>query len=59
MYQYVNSLPDNALLLFQNPDSGKAFNFYSIHYRCEAMSTYPRTYDMLHADSIFTLYKDR
>ncbi|KAJ1693439.1 hypothetical protein LUZ63_010137 [Rhynchospora breviuscula] len=26
---------------------------------CEAMSTYPRTYDLLHADSIFTLYKDR
>ncbi|KAM1183655.1 hypothetical protein COP2_001963 [Malus domestica] len=26
---------------------------------CEAMSTYPRTYDFLHADSVFTLYKDR
>ncbi|WOL06268.1 putative methyltransferase PMT15 [Canna indica] len=26
---------------------------------CEAMSTYPRTYDLLHADSVFTLYKDR
>ncbi|KAF3788497.1 putative methyltransferase [Nymphaea thermarum] len=26
---------------------------------CEAVSTYPRTYDLLHADSIFTLYKDR
>ncbi|KAI0499867.1 hypothetical protein KFK09_018075 [Dendrobium nobile] len=26
---------------------------------CEAMSTYPRTYDLLHADSLFTLYKDR
>ncbi|XP_073030028.1 probable methyltransferase PMT15 [Primulina eburnea] len=26
---------------------------------CEAMSTYPRTYDFIHADSIFTLYKDR
>ncbi|XP_031116345.1 probable methyltransferase PMT15 [Ipomoea triloba] len=26
---------------------------------CEAMSTYPRTYDLIHADSIFTLYKDR
>ncbi|MFQ6619965.1 hypothetical protein Gotur_000611 [Gossypium turneri] len=27
--------------------------------RCEAMSTYPRTYDFIHADSIFSLYKDR
>ncbi|KAK6135308.1 hypothetical protein DH2020_030950 [Rehmannia glutinosa] len=27
--------------------------------RCEAMSTYPRTYDLIHADSVFTLYKDR
>lgn len=26
---------------------------------CEAMSTYPRTYDLIHGDSIFTLYKDR
>lgn len=23
------------------------------------MSTYPRTYDLIHADSIFTLYKER
>lgn len=26
---------------------------------CEALSTYPRTYDLLHADWVFTLYKDR
>ncbi|XP_058086720.1 probable methyltransferase PMT16 [Magnolia sinica] len=26
---------------------------------CEAMSTYPRTYDLLHADSVFSLYQDR
>uniref|UniRef100_A0A1J3D9R8 Methyltransferase n=1 Tax=Noccaea caerulescens TaxID=107243 RepID=A0A1J3D9R8_NOCCA len=26
---------------------------------CEAMSTYPRTYDFVHADSVFSLYKDR
>ncbi|KAJ8748902.1 hypothetical protein K2173_013335 [Erythroxylum novogranatense] len=26
---------------------------------CEAMSTYPRTYDFIHADSIFSLYQDR
>ncbi|XP_068634145.1 probable methyltransferase PMT16 [Aristolochia californica] len=26
---------------------------------CEAMSTYPRTYDLLHADSLFILYDGR
>ncbi|KAJ6710069.1 METHYLTRANSFERASE PMT15-RELATED [Salix koriyanagi] len=26
---------------------------------CEAMSTYPRTYDFVHADSLFSLYKNR
>ncbi|XP_050238882.1 probable methyltransferase PMT16 isoform X2 [Mercurialis annua] len=26
---------------------------------CEAMSTYPRTYDLIHADSVFSLYTDR
>ncbi|KAF5743555.1 methyltransferase PMT15 isoform X1 [Tripterygium wilfordii] len=26
---------------------------------CEAMSTYPRTYDLIHADSVFSLYEDR
>ncbi|KAA8520578.1 hypothetical protein F0562_014834 [Nyssa sinensis] len=26
---------------------------------CEAMSTYPRTYDFIHADSVFSIYKDR
>ncbi|KAI3932176.1 hypothetical protein MKW92_038433 [Papaver armeniacum] len=24
---------------------------------CEAMSSYPRSYDLIHADSILTLYK--
>ncbi|OIT08785.1 putative methyltransferase pmt15, partial [Nicotiana attenuata] len=28
-------------------------------FRCEAMSTYPRTYDFIHADSVFSLYQDR
>lgn len=27
--------------------------------RCESMSTYPRTYDFIHSDSVFSLYKDR
>ncbi|PKI48840.1 hypothetical protein CRG98_030778 [Punica granatum] len=26
---------------------------------CEAMSTYPRTYDFIHAHAVFSLYKDR
>ncbi|KAH8516757.1 hypothetical protein H0E87_004926 [Populus deltoides] len=26
---------------------------------CEAMSTYPRTYDFIHADSLFSLYENR
>ncbi|XP_047306308.1 probable methyltransferase PMT15 [Impatiens glandulifera] len=26
---------------------------------CEAMSTYPRTYDLIHSDGIFTLYNNR
>ncbi|EMS59429.1 putative methyltransferase PMT17 [Triticum urartu] len=26
---------------------------------CEGTSTYPRTYDLIHADSVFTLYKSR
>ncbi|XP_052169595.1 probable methyltransferase PMT18 [Oryza glaberrima] len=26
---------------------------------CEAFSTYPRTYDLLHADNLFSIYQDR
>lgn len=26
---------------------------------CEAFSTYPRTYDLIHADGLFSLYQDR
>ncbi|KAL1357534.1 hypothetical protein HN51_009425 [Arachis hypogaea] len=29
------------------------------HNWCEAMSTYPRTYDLIHADSVFSLYNQR
>ncbi|CAA6656316.1 unnamed protein product [Spirodela intermedia] len=29
------------------------------HDWCEAMSTYPRSYDLLHAGSVFTLYRTR
>ncbi|XP_047340678.1 probable methyltransferase PMT17 [Impatiens glandulifera] len=29
------------------------------HDWCEAVSTYPRTYDLIHAGGVFTLYEDR
>lgn len=29
------------------------------HDWCEAFSTYPRTYDLIHAHGVFTLYKDK
>ncbi|KAM7470892.1 hypothetical protein LguiA_009075 [Lonicera macranthoides] len=29
------------------------------HDWCEAFSTYPRTYDLIHANGVFSLYKDR
>ncbi|CAL0328634.1 unnamed protein product [Lupinus luteus] len=29
------------------------------HDWCEAMSTYPRTYDLIHADSLFSLYSNK
>ncbi|KAK7314985.1 hypothetical protein VNO77_33517 [Canavalia gladiata] len=29
------------------------------HNWCEAVSTYPRTYDLIHADSVFSLYNNR
>ncbi|KAF3332379.1 methyltransferase PMT17 [Carex littledalei] len=29
------------------------------HDWCEAFSTYPRTYDLMHADSVFSIYQDR
>ncbi|PPD90327.1 hypothetical protein GOBAR_DD12729 [Gossypium barbadense] len=29
------------------------------HDWCEAFSTYPRTYDLIHANGIFSLYKDK
>ncbi|KAG5087841.1 hypothetical protein JHK86_000453 [Glycine max] len=29
------------------------------HDWCEAFSTYPRTYDLIHSDSLFSLYKDK
>ncbi|KAL2484626.1 putative methyltransferase PMT2 [Abeliophyllum distichum] len=29
------------------------------HDWCEAFSTYPRTYDLIHANGVFSLYKDK
>lgn len=35
------------------------FSFFFFFFRCEAFSTYPRTYDLIHANGVFTLYRDR
>jgi len=35
------------------------FYFLFSFFRCEAMSTYPRTYDFIHGDSVFSLYQNR
>lgn len=35
----------------------RLFSFPSI--RCEAFSTYPRTYDLIHANRLFSLYKNK
>lgn len=32
---------------------------YIIACRCEAFSTYPRTYDLIHANGVFSMYQDR
>jgi hypothetical protein len=45
--------PDTLPIIF---DRG-LFGMY--HDWCESFSTYPRTYDLLHADSLFSKIKDR
>lgn len=34
------------------------YNNYKKISRCEAFSTYPRTYDLIHANGVFSLYKN-
>lgn len=57
---YDHSSP--KLLSAQNPisvnNSTSSFNSF-VSFRCEAMSTYPRTYDFIHAASVFSLYNHR
>jgi hypothetical protein len=38
---------------------GNDMNFMTCAIRCEAFSTYPRTYDLLHADGLFTAESHR
>lgn len=39
---------------------GNSFHLpMSFWFRCEAFSTYPRTYDLIHANGVFCLYKDK
>lgn len=32
---------------------------FGVFARCEAFSTYPRTYDLIHANGVFSLYKNK
>lgn len=32
---------------------------YFCFFRCEGFSTYPRTYDLIHASGLFSLYQDK
>ncbi|KAI3720734.1 hypothetical protein L2E82_31727 [Cichorium intybus] len=66
---FAASLVDNPLWVMNMvPVEAKADTLGAIYERgligtyqswCEAMSTYPRTYDLIHADSVFTLYKNK
>ncbi|KAK6155756.1 hypothetical protein DH2020_010004 [Rehmannia glutinosa] len=52
----------NDIAIWQKPANHlkcKKFRNVVKNPACEAMSTYPRTYDLIHADSVFTLYKNR
>lgn len=40
------------------PKTWTNFGFFP-SFRCEGFSTYPRTYDLLHANRLFTLYQDK
>ncbi|KAL9385527.1 hypothetical protein Peur_022537 [Populus x canadensis] len=49
----VQAKPNTLGVIFERGLIGTYQNW------CEAMSTYPRTYDFIHADSVFSLYEDR
>jgi hypothetical protein len=39
--------------------SESSFKKNSYVCRCEAFSTYPRTYDLIHANGVLSMYQDR
>lgn len=54
----MNVVPENS-----NPDTlGVVFErgfIGTYHDWCEAFSSYPRTYDLIHAGGVFSIYQDR
>ncbi|KAM0027865.1 putative S-adenosyl-L-methionine-dependent methyltransferase [Helianthus debilis subsp. tardiflorus] len=49
----VNIQPDTLGIIYERGFVGV------YHDWCEAFSTYPRTYDLIHADGVFSMYQDR
>ncbi|KAI3727834.1 hypothetical protein L6452_16454 [Arctium lappa] len=49
----VNSQPDTLGIVYERGFIGV------YHDWCEAFSTYPRTYDFIHAGGVFSMYQDR
>lgn len=48
-----NSNPDTLGVIYERGLIG------TYHDWCEAFSTYPRTYDLIHASGVFSIYQDR
>ncbi|XP_054810451.1 probable methyltransferase PMT18 isoform X2 [Prosopis cineraria] len=48
-----NSNPDTLGVIYERGFIG------TYHDWCEAFSTYPRTYDLIHANGVFSIYQDR
>ncbi|GJX74134.1 40S ribosomal protein S9-2 [Tanacetum coccineum] len=48
-----------SVILINNGTVRTALDTGIYHDWCEAFSTYPRTYDLIHANSLFSLYSDR
>lgn len=49
----ANFQPDTLGVIYERGFIG------SYHDWCEAFSTYPRTYDLIHAGGVFSMYQDR
>ncbi|KAK3025160.1 hypothetical protein RJ639_043046 [Escallonia herrerae] len=49
----ANSNPDTLGVIYERGFIG------TYHDWCEAFSTYPRTYDLIHAGGVFSIYQDR